>query len=244
MERSLPELPRAQEAYSQFILSQFPANVKTILDVGSGAGKLTALFFERGYQVDCVSPSPYLTARLEEVVRGCGQIFPCKFEDVQTDKKYDLVLFSESFQYVDPRIALQKAEKLLNTGGHALIADFFRKSVPGESPLGGGHEYDAFMGLIEASALELVRNLDITDKTAPTMEVFGNILTQAAVPVRDLVSGFIQHRHPYISRFLAWRLKKRFNKINRKYFSGALNGKSFADFKTYRLLLLKRPTMA
>lgn len=236
----LPQFAEAQEKYSHFLISHIPAGVKTILDVGSGAGKQVARLLEKGYEVDCVSPNAYLTQRLQRVLNGKGTIYPCKFEEMKTDKKYDMVLFSESFQYVDTRVAIPKAALLLNPGGYLMISDFFKRSnLPDNGPLGGGHDFDPFCRFMDQSAFAREADLDITAQTAPTMEMFGRTLNDVVSPVKDMVCDFVSYRHPYLSKFLAWKLKKRFRKINDKYFSGQLSGENFARYKTYRFLLYR-----
>jgi hypothetical protein len=62
-------------------------------------------------------------------------------------------------------------------------------------------------------------------------------LNEVISPVKDLVCDFVSYRHPYLSKFVAWKLKKRFKKINDKYFSGQLSGENFSRYKTYRFQL-------
>ena len=238
MEVSLSNFSKAQENYSRFLLERIPVGTRRILDVGSGTGEFARRLIAEGYEVDCVSPSPYLTALLREAIGTRGRIYPTKMEDLDTDQLYDLVLFSESFQYVDMRLALNKALSCLQPGKHIIVSDFFRRNVPGDSPLGGGHLFEEFEEILASSPVEVVVQEDLTEQTAPTMEMFGNFLNEAGIPLRDLVCDFIQRRHPLISKFLVWKLRKRFAKVDQKYFSGGLNGASFTQFKTYRFYLL------
>ena len=80
---------------------QIPDNVKTILDVGSGSGGLAEKLVENGYQVECVSPSEYLSDAIEEKLKSKVTVHRCTFENLVLQKKYDLVIFSESFQNVN-----------------------------------------------------------------------------------------------------------------------------------------------
>lgn len=237
---SLQELGKAQENYSQFLLSHVPADTRTVLDVGSGAGQMARRLLEKGLMVDCVSPTPYLTQRVSGLLGNRVKIFPCRLEDLVTDKRYDLVLFSESFQYVDPAKGLEQAAEFLAPSKHVIISDFFSRTSDTAGPLGGGHNIDRFQQVLRSSPFEVVADMDITQQTAPTIEVFGQLLTRTALPIRDLVAAFIRHRHPWLSKWLAWKFKNRINKINGKYFSGELNGSNFLKYKTYRFFLLKR----
>lgn len=230
----------AQARYSDFLLSQIPLKTQTILDVGSGAGEFAGKLLEKGFRVDCVSPSPFLTEKVKLRLGDRVGIFQTKFEDLTTDKKYDLVLFSESFQYVPLKRALEKAVTLLNPGGHIIVSDFFKRKPGNEGPLGGGHPIEEFLSCVEGLPVKTLVDKDITNETAPTMQMFGEILTEVGTPLKDLVCNLVQHRHPTLSRFLAWKFKKRFNKLNNKYFAGELSGANFAKYKTYRFFLLQK----
>lgn len=242
LEVKISNFSEAQARYSEFLLSQIPSGVHTILDVGSGAGEFAAKLVSRGYKVDCVSPSPFLTEKVKARLGDGVHIYPVKFEDLQTEKKYDLVLFSESFQYVPLTRALQHACTLLNPNGHVIVSDFFKLKPGNEGPLGGGHPIEEFMKAIEGLPLNKVRELDITKETAPTMQMFGEILNDVGAPLKELVVGLIQHRHPNLSKFLGWKFKNRFKKLNHKYFSGSLSGDNFSKYKTYRFFLFQNAT--
>lgn len=233
---------RAQELYSQMILETIPSGVKTILDVGAGSGKQAERLINHGYHVDCVSPSDYLAERITKRLGNQTTTFHCKIEDFSTDKKYDLVLFSESFQYVDITKTLPKVCEALTPNGYLLICDFFKKNQGTEGPLGGGHFYGEFTDKVARFPLREIKNDDVTDKTAPTMGMFGQILDTTAKPVKDLVGKFIRSRHPTLYQFLMWKFKDRFERLNLKYFRGQLSTETFKEYKTYRLLLFQKLT--
>ena len=97
---------KAQENHSNFIISHIPDNTKAILDVGCGAGGLAAKLLDKGFSVDCVSPSPLLTERALGILGERSTIFRCLFEELESDKLYDTLIFSESFQYIELSTAL------------------------------------------------------------------------------------------------------------------------------------------
>jgi SAM-dependent methyltransferase len=59
--RDLAHLPEAQENYSNSLISYIPTGTETILDVGSGVGRLVDKLINTGNKVDCVLPSEVLT---------------------------------------------------------------------------------------------------------------------------------------------------------------------------------------
>ena len=236
----LHNLPQAQENHSNFIMSHIPEGIKTILDVGCGAGSFALKLIENGYQVDCVSPSPILTDNTRELLGNKSNIFECSFEKLKTEKRYDVIVFSESFQYIPVEKALQNSFTFLDDGGCLLICDFFKKDVEGKSPIGGGHKLSEFYDLISRYPFTLVKDIDITKKTAPNLTIVHDFLNNVGLPVWNSALGFLKQNYPKFSRFLQWKYRKKIEKINRKYFSDERNAENFAHFKSYRLLLYKK----
>ncbi len=230
----------AQEHYVDLLVSHIPPEVETILDVGCGTGGIAETLVSTGHQVDCVSPSPFLSS---ETRRGLGDgccIFECLFEDVRPSRPYDLILFSESFQYVRLEEALQKAVDILAPGGHVLICDFFRKEVLGKSLVGGGHRLAHFHEAVSRYPLTLVRDIDITDRVAPTIDVANKTLTEVLGPMANLGLELLRTRHRVLAHIVQFALRKRIRKTCDKYFSGQRTGEHFSMFKSYRLLLYRK----
>ncbi len=240
LEINLLNLPQAQKNLCDLIISQIPDEAKTILDVGCGVGRLASNLIDSGYRVDCVSPSSVLAEYTRSLLGDKSFIFECCFEKIQTEKRYDVVLFCESFQYVNLEKALQNSIKLLNDNGYLLICDFFRTEAKGESVLGGGHKLVRFYDLISQYPFKPIKDIDITKETAPNLDIVNKILTNAGFPIWNLGINFLNNNYHFISKLLQWKYRRKIAKINRKYFSGSRNAKNFAIFKTYRLLLYKK----
>ena len=232
-------LKEAQDLHSKLILDAIPDGVQTILDVGSGSGGLTEKMIAAGYQVHCVSPSEYLADRIEENLDEKVRFFRNIFERLVLDDTYDLVLFSESFQYVKILKALDQVITALGMDGHLLICDFFRQPGTGRRPLGGGHDWQTFQDKITEFPFQELLNQDITAETAPTMDVLTAFIDEVADPVRTLSARYLNSHYPRIMRMVYWYFAKRIAKINRIYFSGSLTSEMFNRMKTYRLLLYR-----
>lgn len=233
-------LPQAQENHSNFIISHIPEGTKSILDVGCGVGRFAHKLTNLGYHVDCISPSSVLTEHARILLGNQSHIFKCKFEKLQTENRYDMVLFSESFQYVNLEKAIQNSLKFLNDGGYLLICDFFKINAGGTSALGGGHELTRFYHYISQQPFNPVKDIDITKETAPNLKIVNDILTDVGLPIWNLITYYLNHNHPLISKLLQWKYKKKIEQMNRKYFSGARNADTFAFYKSYRLLLYQK----
>ena len=229
----------AQQRHSQFIIDHIPEGVEFILDVGSGSGNLAKKLISLGYHVDCVIPSEFLAERVKQKLDENSTIHICKFEAVETNVTYDLILFSESFQYIPMDKSIPKIQKLLSPNGHLLICDVFHKNVPGKSPMRGGHRWDYFEKIIGESNLKLTCELDITEETAPTYDFLNQLLTDVAEPISEMTGGYLNYKYPKLTKLIKWKFQKKLNRINHVWFSGKLTGENFIKFKSYKLLIYK-----
>jgi len=231
----------AQENYTNLLISHIPEGAKTILDVGCGMGQISRKMLDKGYKVDCVSPSAYLSECARNLLGDEVTIYECFYEQLETDKRYDVVLFSESFQYIPPKEAIDKSISLLNPGGHILICDIFQTEAEGRCAVSGGHRLMRFNEVMEAEdSLELVTDLDITEQTAPNIDIECGVFREVGLPVMDLAKKLLDSRYPLISKFIQWKFKKKIDRLHKKYLSGERTGENFKKFKSYRLFLYKK----
>jgi 2-polyprenyl-3-methyl-5-hydroxy-6-metoxy-1,4-benzoquinol methylase len=240
LEPDILNLHTAQEEYCKFVISHIPAEVKTILDVGCGTGAFSKKLIDLGYKVDCVCPTEYQNKLLEQRLGKSSEIFKCKLEDIQTDKKYDMVMFCESFQYIDLDRVIDIAASLIRQGGFLLICDFFKKhsAVPGS--LKGGHKLDKFMNLLGQSPFKIIEDIDITAETAPNMDILDRATKEVMIPVVSAAERFFQSRNPIILKLIKWKYRKKIKKAEEKYLKGSRTGKDFAEYKTYRLFVCRK----
>ena len=92
----------------------------TVIDLGAGTGRATALLAERGYQVIAVEPSPAMRAR----GRGLEARYPARVRFVEAtaeatgldDGMADLVTSAQAFHWFDPFRALPEAARVLKPG--------------------------------------------------------------------------------------------------------------------------------
>ena len=237
---SVQNFAHAQDSHSELIMDHIPEKTNYILDVGGGSGNLALKLLNKGFSVDCVIPSKFLADQAKVKLGNKSVIHIWGFEQMPTTKTYDLIIFSESFQYLKMGKTLHKVEQLINPNGHLLICDFFRRDVPGKSPMGGGHSWQGFQDTISTLPLQQVTDLDISEETAPTIDLLDQFCQDVLMPISEMSGSYLQYNYPYLTALINWKLKKRIEKIRRTFLSGELNGDSFKKFKTYRLLLYKR----
>lgn len=257
-----PDLPlafanlrEAQQRYSNMLLSLLPVPARgvKVLDVGCGTGHLIRQMLDRGYHADGVIPAPDLGAlvrrRIGEVTGYRPRIFECRFEDFPVDEAraaYDVVLFSESFQYIRPQDSLPRVQALLKPGGLLIICDFFKTAAhgdggPGDKSFGGGHRYSEFLEAISAFPFQQVRDDDITARVSPNLRLLNDWLMHRARPAATTIHRYLTSNYPFSTRLALWLFRRKIAKLQFKYFSGHRSPETFERYKTYHLLVYRLP---
>jgi SAM-dependent methyltransferase len=258
LEPSIPNLKAAQQRFSDMLLDALPPaepGPVRVLDVGCGTGHLMAQLRERGYHADGVIPSERLAqrvaARLSSAPGEPSRVYECRFEDLASEdvsSPYDVLLFSESFQYVDLDTAISGIKKFLKPGGMLLICDFFKSDNhgdggPGDGSFGGGHEWRHFEAVMRNAPLVPLRNDDITARVSPNLDLLNDLLSNRVAPAAGSIGEYLDGNYPKTSWMLRRLFRKRMAKIRYKYLAGHRTATTFERYKTYRLLTyrLERP---
>jgi SAM-dependent methyltransferase len=239
LEVDVSNLKKAQENYSELIFSNIPEGTKTILDVGSGSGKIAEQLLEKGYKVDCVSPGKLLTEYAKEKLGDKVQFFECRFEDITTEKKYDLILFSESFQYIPMDKSITGSVKLLNPGGYILISDFFHIDPDLRSKLGGGLDYAKWLEYIASCQVRMILKKDITVETSYTIDLVNKLTMEVMKPLWIHTLALAEDRFPHIIKWGRKIYRKKLQKIEDKHFTGQRNSELFRKYKKYMFYLFQ-----
>lgn len=230
---------KAHENYAELLFSHIPDGTESIIDVGCGSGKTTQQLIARGYKVDCLSPGHILTNYAKNMLGDTAGFFQCKFEDIITDKKYDLVMFSESFQYIPMEKSIPGAIKLLNPGGHIIVCDFFNTDPEGRSKLGGGHDYQQWLKFKESFAIKTLVEKDITAETSLTLDVVNQLNTEVLRPLWTSAWALAEDRFPTIVKLARKFYKKKLAKMENKHLTGMRNGELFRKYKKYMFYLFQ-----
>lgn len=249
-------LVRAQQRYTNLLLERIAKlisgiRVPAILDVGCGTGHLLQLMLERGWRADAVNPSPALNAmvrdRLHAVPDHRARLLETTFENIPPDfrtRQYDLILFSESFQYISLAGFFAQAASLLRDGGVLLICDFFRTGAdgdgaPGDGSFGGGHRLDDFYRAVDAGPFAIEREEDLTSRVIPNIALLDDWLQHRLVPAAGTLDHWLRAQYPRGLRLVKWLLRRRLARLEYKYLSGHRNPLVFERYKSYRLIVLR-----
>ena len=235
-------LPKAQSRYTNFVCDNVPSGVKTILDVGAGLGDVSKELIKRGYKVTALSPNPTHKPILEKVGNG-GKKFNfifSKFEDLETGKKFDLVMFNESSSYIEIETLFTKASSIVNPNGYIQVCDVFSKKP--NPPIGKNNTYKNFLKEAKKYNFKEIKNIDITKYTVPSMQIGKDLNEQYIKPVLKIGKQYYDQEHP-IRAFLIKTAVNLFLKNEIKsfndYFEKVFNPKEYKKHFTYQLVILK-----
>ncbi|MGD2056953.1 MAG: class I SAM-dependent methyltransferase, partial [Gammaproteobacteria bacterium] len=249
-------LVAAQQRYTDLLLERIMGLVSgirmpAILDVGCGTGHMLQLMLERGWQVDAVNPSPVLNAMVRERLRAIpghrARLLETTFENIPSDFRtgqYDLILFSESFQYLPLAGFFVQAASLLKDGGALLICDFFRTAAdgdgaPGDGSFGGGHRLDDFYRAADAAPFAIEQEEDLTSRVSPNIALIDDWLQHRVAPAVGTLDHWLRAHYPRVTWLVKWLLRRKLARMEYKYLSGYRDRTVFERYKTYRLIVLR-----
>lgn len=171
-ELTITRLRKAQEAYAAKLFSFIPESTKTILDVGCGIGGNAAYLSENGFTVEGLAPDAIQQDKFIQKTQGKVPFYLTRFEDFQTERQYDLIMFSESSQYISTDDLAQGASRLLANNGYLLIADMMRSDAEyKEGIFSNCHVASDLQESLVKAGFNLIKSEDISKSVAPTIDL-------------------------------------------------------------------------
>ncbi len=238
---SIETLAKAQNAYAEKLLGLIPKSVKTILDVGCGTGGMAEKLVAKNFEVTCIAPDPYLIEKTLERTKGKVKTHTDLYENITEfqPESFDLILMSESCQYIKPDPGWEQNIKVLKKGGYYLVADFF-KIKPIDTPYmsKSGQPLDNFLARAEKAKFKLIEKIDITKNVAPTMDIYQGIINSQVFPLIEAGNEFFLRRFPFLYKILGYFFKEKLTKITTKYkMQGSEN---WVQYKAYYMFLFQK----
>ncbi len=211
----LEEMRVAQERFTERLVEIVPPDVKTVLDVGAGIGDNARALAALGHRVTAISPDRNHARYFEEHCAPNVHFQRSRFEDFDSEDRFDLVLFSESHRYFDRRFGLERAHQLLRPDGHLLVSGMFRYEDKAPFP----KDFDvADLPYLE-TATEVgftpVEITDITPNILPTIEMIDKAVDEILEPTIRFAEAWAAARSPWKMRLFRLFLSKEDRELTR-----------------------------
>jgi hypothetical protein len=123
--------------------------------------------------------------------------------------------------------------------GYLLINDYFITHPDNTAMSKSGHNMDAFYKEAEKNGFELIKEEDITDQAAISLDLAKSWMDRYVIPSLDLVSYSLGRKHPKLLKLMAWLFRKKVKQYHDDMM--LLDSEHFKRVKRYKILLFKVP---
>jgi MPBQ/MSBQ methyltransferase len=195
-ELTLKNAQAAQERYANNLVKFIPPGVKTILDVGCGVGGNALKLSNIGYQVTGICPDPYQEQLFKKVTKGRSKFKLSTLEAFNSDQLFDLILMSESVQYVPFKDAFKKIKTLLKPNGYLLISDYFKKESAREVKNIPSEPLKDYLKVMDQAGFKVIKKMDITKGILPTLDYGTNLFYDYIKPVLECIMTTLEVHLP------------------------------------------------
>ena len=206
---TIAHLPAAQEAYTAKLFSFIPEVVKTVLDVGCGTGGNATYLLDRGFTVEGLAPDLFQEERFINQTKGRAPFHLSRFEDFQENRTYDLILFSESSQYIAGEDLAKGSARLLNSGGYLLIVDMMRSDPKYDQGIFSNcHVSSELQATLVKAGFKLVKAEDISSGVAPTIDLYVETFRTFGMTTLKYIADLVAIAVPPLHVIGRWLFKR------------------------------------
>lgn len=233
-ELTLANLKAAQTRYQQAIIDLLPPPPARILDVGCGTGELSKALKSIGYEVEGLSPD---VNHIDSYAAKVGQPFHhCVFEDFEPQQPFDVVIMSESCQYIKLDKLFPVLTEAMKKDAVWVVVDYFVKDGVSGVMAKSGHTYTMFHRAVARSQMTMDYDRDITEAVLPTLDFAANLVARGELAL-SMLKQRIDQRSFILSKIvnlILWLARKELSKLEQSRI--LIDSAAFKEAKTYRLM--------
>jgi len=232
---SFQQFEDAQIKYAENIIDRIKDHDHPILDVGCGMGGLSELLSRKGFEVESLTPNEN---QIEFIKANFKQLTThhCKYEDLDTDKKYGTVINSESLQYIALDEAFKKTEKIILPKGRWIIVDYFSQEKKGDNQK--PHHLDTFYQKAKDYGWTVSYQYDITPNILPTLHYIDMYVQRFLLPVKHFAYEKLRFKKPKLY-YLTTKLRASIDKKVEKE-TKTVDPEVFIKERKYMLIVLDK----
>jgi MPBQ/MSBQ methyltransferase len=204
-ELTIERLRIAQEAYAAKLLGFIPRETRTVLDVGCGTGGNAAYLLDRGFVVEGLAPDPFQQERFLKCTHGQAIFHLTNFENFKATHPYELILLSESSQYMAALDIANCASNHLSSGGYLLLADMMRSDGNYKQGIFSNcHVVTELQTALVQAGFTLVKTEDISAQIVPTIDLCVNKFRRFGLSTTSYLANLIEIAVPPLYKILRW----------------------------------------
>ena len=166
-EREDEPIGEAQERSTRMLLERLPPPPARLLEVGIGLATTLKRLTDMGYDAEGITPDDKQIAMVQARYGDAVRVHCAAFESFVSDRRYDVILFQESSQYIESEALFAKAKTLSD---RVIVLDEFAMQ-PLDTP-GALHSYEGFLAAAQRHGFTVVEDLDLSKMAPPTVRYF------------------------------------------------------------------------
>ncbi len=204
-ELTIGKLRLAQQAYADKLLSFMPEGIKTILDVGCGVGGNAAYLLDQSFVVEGLAPDHYQQEQFLKHTQGQAVFHLSRLETFQSNSPYDLMLLSESSQYIATADIARCAAALIKPNGYLLLADMLRTNADYTKGIFSNcHLIGDLEQALQQAGFTMLKTEDISRNILPTIDLCVENFRKFGLSTSFYVADLLAIAAPPIYKLLSW----------------------------------------